>query len=277
MKSKVANAKKSVKKAKRSPKLKVVAGKKKTKRQQEKISALILDHRENGRKLARSILRRWRVRMSAEEVDSIVDLTLCEAAERFREDKGASFMTFLYYHLRGQLVRAVASATQASNLFIACAESAGLEVSDNPQFADVLDDQQTRIFFAEELGFSHLDEETPEVKFLKKERADICSEACDKLDALEKEIITRSFAKEESLVDIAKSLGYSRCHVSRVKKGALERLKAAIGEIAPEANVDGKLSHFASRAAKPKKLRSLNARRTRRRRIETAEIEVEAA
>ena len=85
--------------------------------QQQRIDDLILNHRENGRKLARSILRRWRVRMLTDEIDSIVDLTLCEAAKRFSTDFGASFMTFFFYHLRGHLVRAVANAAQASNLF----------------------------------------------------------------------------------------------------------------------------------------------------------------
>ena len=55
---------------------------------------LILDHRDNGKKLARSILRRWRVRMPAEEVDSIVDLTLCEAAKRYRPEEGRQFHDF---------------------------------------------------------------------------------------------------------------------------------------------------------------------------------------
>src|SRR5690349_7137351 len=78
------------------------------------ISKLILDHRENGRKLARSILRRWRVRMPAEEIDSIVDLSLCEAARRYSSERGASFMTFFFYHLRGHLVRSVARAAQGN-------------------------------------------------------------------------------------------------------------------------------------------------------------------
>ena len=94
------------------------------------IDALIVNHRENGRKLARSLLRRWRVRMAPEETDSIVDLTLCEAAHRFCPDRGASFMTFFYYHLRGHLVRAVASAANASNIFLAYAQSNNLEIGD---------------------------------------------------------------------------------------------------------------------------------------------------
>ncbi|OVE79762.1 hypothetical protein BVY02_02340, partial [bacterium J17] len=94
------------------------------------VDELILEHRENGRKLARSMLRKWRVRMPAEEIDSIVDLTLCEAAKRFDPDKGASFMTFFFYHLRGHLVRAVAEATQTSNMFMAFSQNLGIDVTE---------------------------------------------------------------------------------------------------------------------------------------------------
>jgi hypothetical protein len=48
--------------------------------------------------------------------------------------------------------------------------------------------------------------------------------ACDKLDPLEREIIKRIFLQEQQIMDIAATLGYSRCHISRVKKKALETL-----------------------------------------------------
>src|SRR3990167_8004194 len=75
---------------------------------------LILEYRANARKLSRSMLRRWHARLDLEEVDSLVVLSLCEAAARYGPNKGASFMTFLYYHLRGCLVRAVDAAANAN-------------------------------------------------------------------------------------------------------------------------------------------------------------------
>src|SRR5690348_15064745 len=68
---------------------------------------LVLRYRMKARKLARSILRKWHSRLDLQEVDSIVDLSLCEAVARYNPAKGASFMTFLFYHLRGNLIRAV--------------------------------------------------------------------------------------------------------------------------------------------------------------------------
>ncbi|MBP9838291.1 MAG: sigma-70 family RNA polymerase sigma factor, partial [Proteobacteria bacterium] len=190
-----------------------------------RINQLVLDHRENGRKIARSILRRWRVRMPADEIYSIVDLALCEAAKRFKRNQGASFLTFFFYHLRGHLVRSVARAAQGNNLFLSYAKSMGIETGDY----QLNNSEMIWPNLPEYLIFGQNDIETPENLIMRQEKITHCQDACDKLDTLEKEVIDRSFATDESLVDIADSLGYSRCHISRVKKGALVRLKGLLG------------------------------------------------
>jgi hypothetical protein len=58
----------------------------------------------------------------------------------------------------------------------------------------------------------------------RKELLNMSAQACSKLDALEREVIYRIYVKEQQLIDIAHSLGYSRCHISRVKKKALDAL-----------------------------------------------------
>ncbi len=182
---------------------------------------LIIEHRENGRKLARSILRRWRVHMPIEEVDSIVDLGLCEAAQRFSPSKGASFMTFFFYHLRGHLVRSVARAAQFTN-FKATVEGAEKEEDHCPeQFAYIMNQIDGEFNCSK-------DQETPEEIILRREEIVACRSSLDELDSLEKTVLERSYANDEALVDIAKSLGYSRCHISRVKKAAMIKLKSSL-------------------------------------------------
>lgn len=190
----------------------------------EAVQDLILRHRENGRKLARSLLRRWRVRMSADEVDSVVDLTLCEAALRYCSERGASFMTFFFYHLRGHLVRTVASLAQNSNTYLNILSDV---TADTREFVRSGDDGQSS-HVVDPVGFGNRDIENPEHLILRKEEIERCRAACSRLDNLEREILTRSFADDEALVDIAKDLGYSRCHISRVKKTALRRLKGFV-------------------------------------------------
>lgn len=187
---------------------------------------LVLDHRENGRKLGRSILRRWRVRMPTDEIDSIVDLALCEAAQRYSADKGAAFMTFFFYHLRGHLVRAVAKAAQSSNIFMAFGANAGMDTS---EWHDV-DAEALWGYLPDCSVFGNREVETPENTVLKNETILECRTAVAKLDILEQQVLERSFSEEQPLVDIAKSLGYSRCHISRVKKSALDRLKVTLSD-----------------------------------------------
>lgn len=217
---------------------------------------LILEHRENGRKLARSMLRRWRAHMNPEEIDSIVDLTLCEAAQRFDEKQGASFMTFYFYHLRGYLVRAVANAVNSSNVVLAFgADAAETAAAGTDFYSSTID------YF--ESGRREAD--GPESIYLKRENARVCEEACAKLDELEREVIVRSFQGEEALVDIAKSLGYSRCHISRVKKRALERLQSILTNEGSESGSQAAVDGFTARETeKPKRSRR---RRSRRRKI----------
>jgi len=190
-------------------------------RKQKYIEELIIDHRENGRKLARSFLRRWRVRMPLEEVDSIVDLTLCEAAARYDKSKGASFMTFFYYHLRGQMVRAVEGAAQQSTIIVNFSQTSDLDVTEWAQQEFALNS----MVISESICPENSGGSTPEHAVIRKQSIEKCVRACEQLDELEKEIISRSYAKDEALVDIARSLGYSRCHISRVKKRAMIRLR----------------------------------------------------
>ncbi len=180
---------------------------------------LVLEYRMKARKLARSILRKWHARLDLQEVDSVVDLSLCEAVRRYNPNKGASFMTFLFYHMRGNLIRAVAAAATANAVPYAAAETeegAGQQ-ADQASYRGV-----NAIEIAEALC-SH-DYVMPDENLLKKEMVSISQDACEKLDSLEKEVIYRIYIQEQQLMDIASSLGYSRCHISRVKKKALETL-----------------------------------------------------
>ena len=187
-----------------------------------KINAMILEYRENGRRLARSLLRRWNVRMASDETDSVVDIALCEAAHRFSEEYGASFMTFLYYHLRGNLVRAVTNAAQANNIFLVFADSVSAGEW-KPTVEDVANWLAPEI-----MEQRHAELDSPEHLLIVKEEYEHCNNALNKLDELEREVIVRSYLNQEALVDIAKSLGYSRCHISRVKRRALENLQNII-------------------------------------------------
>lgn len=238
----------------------------------EEIEQLILDHRENGRKLARSFLRRWRVRMPAEEIDSIVDLTLCEAARRYDSTRGASFMTFLFYHLRGQFVRAVESAANNHSFMLHFSQVDGVDIS---EWA-VTGSGSDAFIYPEQSNYREQDITTPESLLLKRENVDICLAACSELDELEQQIIKRSFSGDEPLVDIARSLGYSRCHISRVKKRALDRLHGLISRAhGAESVVEKESRKSCDRVERSSALERRGFRRSSARRARRASKEVQ--
>lgn len=184
--------------------------------------ALIFKYRLKARKLGRSILRRWHCRMDLDEVDSIVDLSLCETVKRFDPSRGASFMTFLFYHLKGNLVRAVTAAAAATSVPLGLLE--GVELGKGiPDFNYA---HGVGAINASEIAhaISSQDVPQPDEALWMKQVTDCSASACEKLDALEREIIKRLFVHEQQIIDIAAALGYSRCHVSRIKKKALNTL-----------------------------------------------------
>jgi len=182
--------------------------------------SIVIEHRPKARKLARSILRKWHARLDLEEVDSVVDLSLCEAVKRFNPRKGASFMTFFYYHLRGNLIRTVSIAANSNAIPVVEAEG---HRDSSPTERHASSRPVNAIEVAEAL--CNHENPLPDEMLYKKELSQLSQEACNNLDELEREVIYRVFMEEQQLMDVARVLGYSRCHISRVKKKALEALQ----------------------------------------------------
>jgi RNA polymerase sigma factor (sigma-70 family) len=201
---------------------------------EQEIEEMVLKYRLKARKLSRSILRQWHSRLDIEDVDSVVDLSLCEAARRYDPSFGATFMTFLYFHLRGNLIRAVSEAVTGNGVIesedddSARAKSGYLR-GDNAR-------NTAKLANASDVAEMLYNQEThaPDYILQQQELTQITKEACDKLAPVEREIIIRIFLKEQPLVDVAHSLGFSRCHISRLKKRALEALSIHLAEVGGE-------------------------------------------
>jgi RNA polymerase sigma factor (sigma-70 family) len=229
---------------------------------------LVIEFRLKARTLAHSILRKWHSRLDPQEVESIVDLSLCEAVRRFNKHKGASFMTFLFYHLRGNLIRAVATAASLNFVPLGDHENSEYGEGRNINAIEIADTLCNHDFMA------------PDEVLLKKEIAGLSQKACERLDPLEREVIFRIYVQEQQLMDVARTLGYSRCHISRVKKKALETLfaelaptMAAHGSIAkPSFDEDGESEKQERRVIHRRRPRSRVAAEKRSMRIEMGEL-----
>jgi RNA polymerase sigma factor (sigma-70 family) len=189
--------------------------------------SLVLEYRVKARKLARSFLRRWGVYLEAYLVDSMVDLSLCEAVVRFDPERGATFMTFMYYHLRGNLMRLIAESVNRSDL------SQGRLAFEGDEGEITIGSEE--VYWSLHSGEAQSPHEIVEGK----EELKRCLDACDQLDTLGKDVIHRFYFDGEPVTSIAKSLGYSRSHISRVKTRALRVLGDAVGIELSEYNEDG--------------------------------------
>ncbi|MBX7137413.1 MAG: sigma-70 family RNA polymerase sigma factor [Oligoflexia bacterium] len=181
---------------------------------------LVITYQIKARKMAFSILRRWHSRLDLQEVHSIVDLSLCEAVKHFNPTKGASFLTFLFYHLRGNLIRAVTTAAKLNAIPLSDLDPMQPEDQDSAKQSDGRGISAAEVADA----LSSREAPLPDEVLARKELIRASLDACQKLDTLEREVLFRIFLQEEQLLDVAASLGYSRCHISRVKRRALESL-----------------------------------------------------
>jgi len=205
--SKVVSRKKPLKK-------KVIKKAKKHRRaSKKKMQQLVIENYDYGHRLAWSFLSSWNIRLNQDEVSSIVGAALVEAGVRFEPARKVDFKTFIYYHLRGLLLKEITkninnqkviNLNQVGSLAINGAED------DTSIVADLIN------------------QESPEKEVIKKEKSQSCWEACSKLDELEQEVIVRFFVLDHSLNKISLDLDYCRCHISRVKGQALKKLKELV-------------------------------------------------
>lgn len=174
---------------------------------------LILDNQDAANRMSWRMLNAWRIRFPLDEVRSIAGAALCEAAWRFDPKRKVAFKTFLFYHLRGMLIKEVIRQLEAKNNHSFGADEG---TSFDPELAHV---QR----MADESD--HADDALE-----KKQMSELCWKACAQLDALEQEVIVRTFVYDQPLVEVAESLGYCRCHISRVKSSALRQLRQILKE-----------------------------------------------
>lgn len=196
----------------------------------KKIEQLVLDHRDHGKRLAWSFLSSWRISLHQDEVTSVVGAALCEAASRFDPTRGVEFKTFFFYHLRGMLLKEISRVIQEQRVLQFVPHyvvSGGTDNSDNSNHGSWG-------------GFPIIDRNNPENILEKREVANRCWEACAELDPLEQEVLIRFFVNDEPLIEIADELNYCRCHISRVKSRALDKLGRLLSEYttAPDGTID---------------------------------------
>jgi len=168
---------------------------------------------EIARKLSWKLLRSWQIHLPEDEVESIANLALCEAARNYDGRETTQFQTFLYYHVRGRLLREISSQVQHSKMTNYFDDDVTGEMNGQADFADIT------------LSLMQDQARSPEQVLVEREQDELFEGAFSNLDWLEKEVIVGHYFDGKSLNDLANSLKYCRCHLSRVKGRAIAKLK----------------------------------------------------
>jgi RNA polymerase sigma factor (sigma-70 family) len=159
-------------------------------------------HLEIAVKMAFSMLSKWRFQLPKQEVRSIASVALCEAAARFDDSKGVTFGTFLFSYVRGHLLKELTASYNRKRRF-------------------VLENDFERVGPAAE---------NPEDMFVRSELVSLLSQLRQRLTPLENTVLDHCFVDEMSVVDVAREVGFSRGHISRLKKEALSLLSRQFEE-----------------------------------------------
>lgn len=183
---------------------------------------LALRNREAARKLALSMIGKWKCRIEPQELQSVIDLALCEAASRYNHAHGAAFMTFLYYHLKGKLIKTIAARADQSLMFIDDYEKSRLEVYGDDETSEVRSSEWRT--YSSSLGTTS----APEEALYRQQLVDICYKACLRLKGVERDVIWQIYFENKDLSDLTQALGYSRGHLFRVRTRALEKIKRVV-------------------------------------------------
>ena len=134
----------------------------------------------------------------------------------------------MFYHLRGNLIRTV---SYAAHQYIT--PTYEIRGESEEFYAEASFHESHLSISSVEVAESLCGEEAiqPDQALLQKEVADLSRQACQQLDELERQVIERIFLQGEQLIQVAQSLGYSRCHISRVKRRALLLLNEALKSV----------------------------------------------
>ena len=181
-------------------------------------SELVLQHREIAWRLALRMVTRWGSRIEHEELRSLTDTALCEAASRYRYDAGAAFMTFFFYHLKGCLVKTIAARSKRNLLLVDDVETllhkTGRTVGEEATYRKEI-----------AVAADYCDEVSLEDAVVIRDLVNKCVLASSKLRGLDREIIQRVYINGEDLNSLPDSMGFSRGHIFRVRSRAIAKLK----------------------------------------------------
>ena len=173
---------------------------------------LVLRHRAGAFRMARKIALIWNAPFSIDELQSLADLALCEAATRFDPTRDTAFTTYFYYFLKGIMCREMTRQKQWTDA-----------LSDSLSGHAPAPDAELQERRQQESAYS-LDD-SPEHKAIVREFMRRATRAMRKLNPLERRVFVEVDMFGCGVSQLARNLGYSRGHLSMVHNAALRKTR----------------------------------------------------
>ena len=164
--------------------------------------ALVVESRERGVRVASAIARRWGSTIGRDELQSIVDESLCEAALRFDQGAGTDFLTYGWYFIQGGIRKHITA-------------SVG--------FPTLLSDTEVTSCSEEHRHLQSSDHEH-------REAYQHLSSTLRTLPVLHRRVFVKASVLGHKVAAVARELGYSRPHLSEVHQKALRQVRRAMLE-----------------------------------------------
>lgn len=185
---------------------------------------LVISERARARKLAHHILNHWNATLDRDEFESVVDLALCEAARNFKPQHDVKFSTYLFYFLKGALIRSIAFSKKDRCIPL-----------------DKEEHEQRSLLPAHELeeaaarqGYSFSSDGLTEKNVYLDELRQYCEKALRGLSELERTVVFRVHVLDFKLARVARDLGYSRGHISELRTKAFRKVREEMGFLRQE-------------------------------------------
>lgn len=179
---------------------------------------IILENREKAFRMARRVCHSAITTLSQDEIRSISDHALCEAALRYSPMPGATFLTYVFYFIKGEVRKA---------LFINGHLGSEVESIHGEEREGLLEDDRMEADYgliAEEVKFS------PEILTYQAQMRKSCKVALQKLSVIEQKVVLGALIGEQKMAHLAKELGYSRGHLFAIKKLAEEKMRLYLAD-----------------------------------------------
>ncbi len=183
---------------------------------------LVLLHQEDALKLALSMVRKWRIRIEREELQSLTSLALCEAAQAFDPARGTKFSTFLFYFVKGRLIRSISERVKDSRVLTS------LEGPSNTAAGDMRRDCLNAT--SAHTSVDPVVEDT----IYKQQLFQACERYFQSLTPVKRTVMQQTFVEGRNLASVSDTLGYSRVHISRIRTQTIANLRdhlATTGQI----------------------------------------------